>query len=125
MKPRNFLLVSNYDSLAQYVDDLLYHHRHNLMVTDNTDEAVRVLEKDLCDAVLLDARDLSLCGSIRDHWRGPIVLLVPTESRGVVLHGYQSGADMHVTLPCDSRELVARVDAVARRTQSDREELER
>lgn len=116
MKPRHYLLVSNYDSLAQYFGDVLDHHRCQLMVAESPDEAVRVLERDLCDAVLLDARDLALCESIRSRWRGPIVLLVPTNSRNAVLHGYQSGADLHIPIPCDSRELVARVDAVARRS---------
>ena len=115
MKPRQYLLVSNYNSLAQYVGDVLDHHRYELTLADNSDEAVRVLKKEPCDAVLLDARDLSLCKSIRSQWRGPIVLLVPTDSRSAVLRGYQSGADMHIPIPCDSRELVARVDALARR----------
>ena len=117
IKPRHYLLVSNYNSLAQYVGDVLDNHRYELKFADNSAEAVRMLERDVCDAVLLDARDLALCEPIRIHWRGPIVLLVPTDSRSVVLRGYQSGADMHIPIPCDSRELVARVDAVARRSE--------
>lgn len=115
MEAATLLLVSHHAALAQVVGGVFANQHYRLYVADDPDEAVRLLERDHCAAVLLDARDLSLCPTLRTRWSGPIVLLVSPEAKGTILRGYQCGADSHISIPCDARELIARVQAVTRR----------
>jgi DNA-binding response OmpR family regulator len=114
MPAHHFLLVSPHQPLTQVLGDTLGLH-HKLSIADSAEHAVHVLHQDHCEAVLLDARSLDFCPSIRTKWDGPIILLVPPDSKDTILPGYGSGVDMHVCVPCDTRELVARVESVMRR----------
>ncbi len=115
MAQSNYLLVSKNDTLVQAVGHVVNSRLGNFATALNSDEAVRILEQEACAAVFVDARDISQCQPIRLRWRGPIVLLVPGEAKSVTLRGYQNGADLAIAVPCDSRELVARVQALTRR----------
>ncbi len=111
----NYLLVSDNDTLVQALGHVVTSRLGTLATAPNSDEAVRLLARANCAAVFVDARDISQCQSIRARWRGPIVLLVPGEAKSAALHGYQNGADLAIAVPCDARELVARVQALTRR----------
>jgi DNA-binding response OmpR family regulator len=115
MQPHHFLLVSKHEALAQVLGDALG-SQTNLSVADSSEGAVRFLKQDRCEAVLLDGRNEAFCSNIRTEWKGPIVLLVSRDSRNTILPGYDDGADLHISLPCDTRELVARVQSVVRRS---------
>ncbi|MBI4790156.1 MAG: hypothetical protein HY782_24235 [Chloroflexi bacterium] len=118
MQPHRFLLISQHPALAELVGDAL---GQELRITfaNSSAEAVNLLRKQDCEAVLLDARSFHDCSEIRTEWDGPIVLLVPRGAKHTVLSGYDGGADAHVPIPCDARELLARVKSVMRRTGSD------
>ncbi len=116
MPTHHYLLVSQHPALAQVVGDA-FGRQHSFTVADTSERALHALRDDsCCEAVLLDARDVAFCSPIRTEWDGPIVLIVPSEDRNIVLFGYQCGADSHVIIPCDPRELVARVHSVVRRS---------
>ncbi len=115
MPQSNYLLVSRSETLVQALGHVVGNRLGNLSTAQSSDEAFHHLERGELAAVFVDARDVSLCQPIRSRWRGPIVLLVHDDSKSAALHGYQSGADLAIPIPCDSRELVARVQALTRR----------
>lgn len=115
MPSHHYLLVSHHLALAQVVGDA-FGRQHRFSIAETPERAFYLMDQETWEAVLLDARDLDFCPSIRTHWKGPLVLLVSNESKQSVLPGYEYGADLHVMLPCDSRELVARVSSVVRRS---------
>ncbi len=116
MSQGNYLLVSRNDTLVQVMDHVVGSRLGSLSTVHDSDEAFRFLESDRCEAVFVDANQVSLCQPIRSRWHGPIVLLVSNEVKSATLRGYQSGADLAIPVPCDSREFVARVQALTRRS---------
>ena len=74
----------------------------------------------LLDLVLPDEDGLVLCSDLRTHWPGPIVLLSPGRRKSDPIIGLLLGADDFIAKPFDTRELLARLEAVLRRSSLDR-----
>lgn len=80
------------------------------------------LESGSFDAVLLDIMmpgidGLSVLRKIREHSRVPVLMLTAKGDEADRVVGLELGADDYVTKPFSSRELLARLRAVLRRTQ--------
>ena len=71
------------------------------------------------DLMLPDADGLQLCARLREQgWDTPVLIL---SARGEELDrvvGLEMGADDYLAKPCSARELIARIRAIARRTQA-------
>ncbi|MEQ1756274.1 MAG: response regulator [Micropepsaceae bacterium] len=105
------------DALSRYLTD------NGLKVTlaESASSARRVLAQREIDLMVLDIMmpgedGLSLCRSVRESRKTPIILLsARTEELDRIL-GLEVGADDYVTKPFSPRELLARIHAVLRRT---------
>lgn len=81
------------------------------------------IESDPFDLVVLDIMmpgedGLSLCRYLRETQNLPVILLTALTDDTDRIVGLELGADDYVTKPFNPRELVARIKAVLRRTQS-------
>jgi len=84
----------------------------------------RALQADPPDLVILDVMlpgtdGLSLCRSIRETSRIPIIMLTARGDVADRVLGLELGADDYLPKPFEPRELVARIQAVLRRDQRD------
>ncbi len=71
----------------------------------------------LLDVLLPDGNGFDLCRSLRDAGSTtPIVVVTALGDDDEKLRGFECGADDYVTKPFNPRELVARVEAVLRRS---------
>lgn len=58
----------------------------------------------------------ALCKELRARrYTGPLLFISPRDAVDDKVHAFAMGADDYLVAPCDPRELLARVDAVARR----------
>ena len=115
------------EPLARYLG------RHGLRVTAAADAAAarRALKSAAVDLVVLDIMmpgedGLSLCRSLRETTRIPVILLTAMGEETDRIVGLEVGADDYVAKPFNPRELLARIKAVIRRTRilpPDREPL--
>lgn len=71
----------------------------------------------LLDLELPDLDGLEVCRAIRSVSRVPLIIVTSRESEIDCVLGLQAGADDYVTRPFGIRELLARIEAVMRRTQ--------
>jgi DNA-binding response OmpR family regulator len=71
------------------------------------------------DLMLPDISGEAVCRSIRRKARTPILMLTAKVEEESILKGLQIGADDYVTKPFSPRQLVARVEAILRRTTND------
>lgn len=91
-------------------------------------EAIRYLENKNVDIVILDIMMPDMdgwetCAKIRQTSNVPIIMLTAREDKDEVIKGLKIGADDYVTKPFNDKELLARMEAVMRRTTSVTDEL--
>ena len=89
---------------------------------DEGEEALDVCASELPDLVILDLmlpkRDgYDVCRSIREFSLVPVVMLSAKGEQVDKLRGFEMGADDYLTKPFAPQELLARVQAVLRRSQ--------
>ncbi|MBW7571467.1 response regulator [Caproiciproducens faecalis] len=73
----------------------------------------------ILDWMLPDTTGEEICRTLRQKSDVPIIMLTAKVEEEDILRGLQIGADDYVTKPFSPRQLVARVEAVLRRTESD------
>ena len=71
----------------------------------------------LLDLGLPDEDGLDLMRDLRNHWRGPVIIVSGRGDSVERVVGRELGADDYVTKPFDLRELLARIRSVLRRVQ--------
>ncbi|HOJ99585.1 MAG TPA: response regulator transcription factor [Termitinemataceae bacterium] len=84
-------------------------------------ESMQQHRPDLCilDVALPDGNGFALAKTIRQQYPGvPFIFLTARESESDRILGFEIGADDYVVKPFSPRELVLRVEAVLRRSQS-------
>lgn len=118
------LLVENDAALRTALIDYL--QRYEMRVTAMADgPAVREATHDtafdvlLIDLMLPQSDGLALCRRVRSASRVPIIALTDARERHRGVAGLEQGADDFLTKPFVPRELVARIDALMRRTHRD------
>ena len=125
MNERRLLLVEDDESLAKLV--VWHFERQGFAIdcTANGNEALVLAEQRPPDIIILDWMVEGLCGlEVCRRLRRmsatasvPIVMLTARAAETDRVEGLESGADDFVTKPFSPRELVARVNAVLRRSR--------
>ncbi|MEU6442926.1 response regulator transcription factor [Streptomyces sp. NPDC047046] len=122
------LLVEDDNHVAAALSAVLA--RHGLRVTHarNGEDALRALLPGqdqeepyavvLLDLGLPDQDGYEVCGKIRTRSAVPVIMVTARADVRSRIHGLNLGADDYVVKPYDTRELLARIHAVARRTHS-------
>lgn len=78
----------------------------------------------ILDVNLPDGDGLELCAQIHSEHGIPIIMLTMVVDEADIVRALESGADDYVRKPFNTRELLARVQSVLRRTQRDDPALE-
>ncbi|PKN90168.1 MAG: DNA-binding response regulator [Chloroflexi bacterium HGW-Chloroflexi-4] len=117
------IIVEDEPSISEVVS--LYLNRAGFEVTTFADglEAHHYLALSLPDLVILDVMlpgmdGFALIRSIRDRSDVPVILLTSRREESDRIAGLELGADDYVVKPFSPQELVSRVRAVLRRTQT-------
>lgn len=89
-------------------------------------EAIHKLRRQDFEVVLLDVMMPDMdgfvtCREIRNFSDIPIIMLTARDQKLDVIRGLKLGADDYVTKPFDEEELIARIEAVLRRTHTPRQ----
>lgn len=106
-------LLADYFQLTEYTPHLIYHG----------DEVISWVKQNQPKAILLDImlpgkNGIDLCKEIRKFSNVPILMVTAKVEEIDRLLGLELGADDYICKPFSPREVVARVKAVLRRTQT-------
>jgi DNA-binding response OmpR family regulator len=126
---QRILVVDDEQSIRTIVEYALRDAGFEVVTAGRGDEALRLIERDPVDLVVLDVMlpgmdGLEVCQKIRAERNVPIIML---SARGEELDkvlGLELGADDYVTKPFSPRELVSRVKANLRRGRMDGDQQE-
>src|SRR5256886_10449934 len=126
MSAKTILVVEDEMKIAGLVRDYLEHAGFEVIVAGNGDTALASARGTKPDLVVLDlglpGRDgLDVTRELRRSSGVPIVMLTARGDEADRIVGLELGADDYVVKPFSPKELVARVRAVLRRTNSARD----
>ena len=123
MPGQHLLVVDDEDNLRSMLAAALQHHGFTVTTAENGREALECIPKVKPDLVLLDVMmpDLDgfeVCRRLRaDGDRTPVLFLTARDSTDDKVRGLTLGGDDYVQKPFSLDELVARAEAVLRRTE--------
>lgn len=121
--PVKILVVDDERSIAEILKYNLEKEGYEVALAYDGEAALRYLEQELPDLILLDIMlpkkdGFTVCREIRAQQKDiPIIMLTARETEVDKVLGLELGADDYVTKPFSARELIARVKAILRRTR--------
>jgi DNA-binding response OmpR family regulator len=128
MSDLKVLVVDDEARMRKIVKDFLVAKDYKVVEASNGEEAIDIVyeDKDI-DLVLLDVMMPKMdgwetCREIRKVSQVPIIMLTAKSDETDELLGYNLGIDEYITKPFGPKILVARIDAILRRTNKLNEE---
>lgn len=123
------LLVEDETSISEPLAFLLEREGYRVQVVADGAEAARVFPESGADLVLLDLMlpglpGTEVCRSIRAKSNVPIIMLTAKDSEIDIVVGLELGADDYITKPYSTRELLARVRAALRRSETSQDHVD-
>jgi len=120
--PRSVLLVEDEHSIGRLVRAYLERERFEVVWVESGEEALDELARKQPSIVVLDIAlpgidGFEVCRRIRSVSSVPVLMLTARDEEADRVGGLEAGADDYVTKPFSPRELVARVNAILRRTE--------
>ena len=126
---KKILVVDDEKPISDILQFNLKKEGYQVVCAYNGDEALKKVEEDQPDLMLLDIMlpnkdGMEVCREIRKKYDFPIIMLTAKDSEIDKVLGLELGADDYVTKPFSTRELIARVKANMRRHQTIQEDAE-
>ncbi len=123
------LLVEDEPDLADPLAYLLRREGFDVEIAEDGPTALEAFAARGADIILLDLMlpgmpGTEVCRVVRTTSKVPIIMLTAKDSEVDIVVGLELGADDYVTKPYSSRELLARMRAVLRRSEVDDVEVE-
>lgn len=121
VKPSRILLVEDDPEIAEMVSALLSDQGFSASVAGSAVEMDRFMKEQAYDLIVLDIMlpgedGLSICRRLRAQSTTPIIMVTSLGEDLDRIIGIEIGADDYITKPFNSRELIARVKALLRRS---------
>ena len=123
-------MAEDEENISDFVSRGLKNFDYEVTVVDNGNEAWRLLETGSAyDLVMLDIRmpgmsGLEICKRYRAlfGYQTPVLMLTALDTTDDIVMGLHAGADDYISKPFKFMELLARIQALLRRTEYSREE---
>jgi len=116
------LIIEDDRTIVEGLEAAFTFHGFTLLSAGNGEDGFFLLGSEKPDVVILDVMlpgfdGFEICKKIRERDRRiPIIMLTAKGGESDKLRGFETGADDYVTKPFSARELIARVNAVLKRS---------
>ncbi|TAK25018.1 MAG: response regulator transcription factor [Chloroflexota bacterium] len=116
------LVVEDDPRMARLLHQVLTQQGHEILRAHDGAEAIDIVDRERPDLVLMDIGlpgidGLQACKRIREFSAVPIIFLTGRSSEQDMVDGLSQGGDDYIAKPFSPREVIARVNAVLRRTR--------
>jgi len=130
MLEQYILVVDDEQRMRKLIKDFLKAKGYNILEAEDGEKAIEVFEenKNKISLILLDVMMSKLDGwsvlrQIRQESKVPIIMLTARGEEQDELFGFELGVDEYITKPFSPKILVARVEAILKRTTKNTEEI--
>ncbi|MBR6044158.1 MAG: response regulator transcription factor [Ruminococcus sp.] len=115
------LIVDDDEELSFIIKRMLESYSYSVSVTHSCDEAITILTDNRFDLVLLDVNlpdgtGFEVCRELRRVCEVPVIFASARNAEDDRVTGFELGGDDYLPKPYSMRELLARVNALLRRT---------
>lgn len=124
------LIVDDESRMRKLIKDFLTAKGYSILEAEDGEKALQVFEEnsERIDLILLDVMMPKLDGwsvlrQIRQTSKVPIIMLTARGEEQDELFGFELGVDEYISKPFSPKILVARVEAILKRTQGDTKEV--
>ncbi len=123
MADYNILIVDDDTNICELLRLYLEKDGYGTFIANNGNQAVEMFKEKNPDLILLDIMlpvldGWQVCREIRKTSEVPIIMLTAKGETFDKVLGLELGADDYVTKPFDTKEIIARIKAVLRRTNT-------
>lgn len=122
MERLKILVVDDEARMRKLVKDFLIKNNYEVIEAEDGSQAVDIFfeEKDIAllilDVMMPNMDGWAVCREIRQYSQIPIIMLTAKSDERDELQGFQLGVDEYISKPFSPKILVARVEAILRRT---------
>ena len=127
---RNILVVEDDRNISDLIQMYLVKDGFDVRIAGDGGRAIEEFEKSVPDLILLDIMlpvmdGWAVCARIRETSKVPIIMLTAKSEVFDRIQGLEMGADDYIVKPFEMKELIARINAVLRRTTGEEETSEK
>lgn len=120
----NILVLEDDAIIASGLEYSLKQEGFLVTLCDRCEKAVKLIEKENYDLVLLDlclpdGSGYDICKKVKDKGDIPVIFLTAVDNEVNTVMGLDMGADDYITKPFRIRELISRIKSVLRRYHKD------
>ena len=119
---RNILVVEDDRNISDLIHMYLVKEGFDVRIAGDGGKAIEEFQKKVPDLILLDImlpvmNGWAVCSKIRETSQVPIIMLTAKSEVFDRIQGLEMGADDYIVKPFEMKELIARINAVLRRTE--------
>lgn len=124
MEPLKVLVVDDESRMRKLVSDFLVRNGFTVVEAGDGEEAIDIFFQDknialiILDVMMPKMDGWQVCREIRKHSKVPIIMLTAKGEESDELQGFDLGVDEYISKPFSPKILVARVEAILRRTNA-------
>lgn len=123
MTLKKILIVEDEERMRRLIGDYLKREGFKIIEAEDGKQALEFFKSENVDLIILDIMlpeydGWTVCREIRKSSKVPIIMLTARSEESDELFGFELGADEYVTKPFSPKILVARVNALLRRTNT-------
>ena len=119
---RDILVVEDDSNIVELIRMYLEKEGFDVRIVNNGGKAIEEFQKKEPDLMLLDIMlpvmdGWGVCAKVRETSKVPIIMLTAKSEVMDRIHGLEMGADDYLVKPFEMKELIARINAVLRRSE--------
>lgn len=128
MDKGKILVVDDESRMRKLVRDFLVKNNYTVLEAEDGEQAVDIFFQEkgisliVLDVMMPKMDGWQVCREIRAYSKVPIIMLTARGDEQDELQGFQLGVDEYISKPFSPKILVARIEAILRRTQSTEQE---
>ena len=121
------LIIDDEELIRDVIKEYCLNENYEVLEAGNGIEALDILKKEMVDAIVLDIMMPKMDGytffkKMKEEYQIPTIVVSARSDEYDKLHGFDLGIDDYLTKPFSPKELIARIKAITKRYNNEKNE---